>query len=291
MNIGILTVNDFKFHPNMRLNQAAQKRGHKVVLINPYDLIAGTDDKGFSLMHETLDKPMDLIMPRQGSPMGEYGLSLLRQFEYLNIPLINTRQGVTITRNQYITLQSLAAVNLPVPNTLFITKPETFDHAVQSLGGFPVIVKPVDGMGGAGILKADGETDISNELEELLTPKRGLLIQEFIPPEGRVDYRILVIGDQVAGAMKLSPKPGEFRSNINQNGSAYKTGLDPSLIKMAIDCTKACKLDIAGIDLVVDKNGRLRILEVNYSPGFKGLEAATGLDIADMMIQFVTSKF
>ena len=28
----------------------------------------------------------DVVLPRQGSPMGEYGLALLRQFMHLGIP-------------------------------------------------------------------------------------------------------------------------------------------------------------------------------------------------------------
>jgi ribosomal protein S6--L-glutamate ligase len=48
---------------------------------------------------------------------------------------------------------------------------------------------------------------------------------------------------------------------------------------------------VAGVDMIVDKDDRPFIVEVNYSPGFKGLEAATGLDIAGRIIQFAADRY
>ncbi len=38
MNIGVLTIHGLGFHPNGRLDQAARHRGHRLILINPYQL-------------------------------------------------------------------------------------------------------------------------------------------------------------------------------------------------------------------------------------------------------------
>ena len=50
----------------------------------------------------------------------------------------------------------------------------------------------------------------------------------------------------------------------------------------------ACHLEIAGIDLIVPDDGVPRVIEVNYSPGFRGLEKATGIDVAGEIIDYVT---
>jgi len=291
MNIGILTINDFSFHPNLRLQQAAFEQDHKIILINPYKLLSTLKNNEFNFFIEDMSHKPDVILPRQGSPMGDYGLALLRQFSQMGIPLVNGLEGVTITRNQYITLQALACKGIPVPTSCFITEKLKFLKAVEFLGGYPVVVKQVDGMGGDGVIRVGRPEDAGSFLNQHLKERKGMIVQEFIPPEGRMDIRLLVIGNTVVGAMKLAPVKKDFRANINQNGRAE--GIEPSSlwIKLAVDAAKACCLEIAGVDMIIEKGCPPRIIEVNYSPGFKGLESATGLDIARKIIEYVSLNY
>ena len=290
MNIGIMTINDFSFHPTMRLLEAAENRGCSTLLINPYKMLSGIDQGNFQFAVKDLDHPPDVVLPRQGSPMGDYGLTLLRQFMHLGIPLISGLKGITIARNQYITLQTLAGVGLPVPDTFFITAEEGFHRAVKWLGGYPVIVKKVDGMGGEGVSLVNREEDIASRCQALLMDKKGAVVQRFIPPKNRRDLRILVVGNEVIGAMALHPGEGEFRSNFHLNGQARSVTLPGAWGKMAIQATRACHLEIAGVDLIVTAQGIPYIMEINYSPGFRGLEAATHVDIAGKIIDYVIQR-
>lgn len=289
MNIGVLTVNDFTFHPNMRLKQAVSGSKNEIILINPYDILCSIKKNQFKFDIEKTCRQIDVIMPRQGSPMGDYGLVLLRQFMHLGIPLVNGLKGVTIARNQFVTLQTLAAAGLPVPASIFITRPASFPAAVEQLGGFPVVVKQVDGMGGDGVIKVNSLADGQIFLTQTLAAKKGLVIQQFISPKERTDLRVLVIGEKIAGAMALVPDTDDFRTNIHQKGHARHVELTDDLVLMALKAAKACHLQIAGIDMIVEKGCAPLILEVNYSPGFKGLEAATGKDIAKQILDYVTS--
>jgi len=286
MNIGIMTINDFLFHPTMRLCQAAKTRACNIILINPYHMLSGIEQGEFYHSVKTTQAP-DVVLPRQGSPMGEYGLALLRQFMHLNIPLINGLEGISIARNQYITLQTLAAVGLPVPDTFFITGQEGFLRAVERLGGYPVIVKQMDGMGGEGVGRIKQGDDIPLLCEKLLKEKKGAVVQRFIPPENRKDLRIFVVGDQVIAAMALTPKKGEFRSNFHLDGQVSPIVLPREWEEMAIAATKACHLDIAGVDLIITAKGTPYLMEVNYSPGFRGLEEVTHIDIAGEIIEYI----
>jgi ribosomal protein S6--L-glutamate ligase len=45
------------------------------------------------------------------------------------------------------------------------------------------------------------------------------------------------------------------------------------------------------VDLIVDEKGKACVIELNYSPGFSGLEAATGLDIAGRIIDYVVETY
>ena len=289
MNIGILTVNDFSFHPNGRLREAAKENGHKIILINPYDIVAGIKDNAFEYYIDSIADNLDVIMPRQGSPMGDYGLVLLRQFNKLGIPLVNDLDSITITRNQYITLQVLMSANIAVPNTYFITKKEFFMEAVNHLEGFPVIVKQVDGMGGTGVIKVNDAKNVLEFLEHNLKNRKGVLVQQFLPPEKRMDIRVFVLGDKVVGAMKLEPQKENFRANIHQKGDAQKFELSKDLEEIALKAAKACGLVIAGIDLIIENDCHPVVIEANYSPGFRGLEAATGVDVASKIINYVAA--
>ncbi len=290
MNIGVLTVNDFSFHPNMRLKQAAQESGNEIILINPYDILCSLKDSRIEFFIEKMHKDLDVIMPRQGSPMGDYGLVLLRQFMHFGTPLVNSLKGVTIARNQFITLQTLVTSGLPVPPTFFITKGDSFLVAVKQLGGFPVVVKQVNGMGGDGVIKVNTQTEAQNFLTRVLKEKRGLIVQKFFPPQERTDIRVLVIGDRVAGAMALSPGNNDFRTNIHQKGHARPIKLTKACASIALKAAKACSLQIAGIDLIMEKGRSPVLLEVNYSPGFKGLEAATGKNIAKQILDYIVNS-
>jgi len=342
VNIGILTVHGFGFHPNGRLQTAAGTAGHKTQLINPYQLICSLEkqypgmgglfpgsasaEAAFgikptsnpaALIGDISNKPVsngavpavtkpagnpddllksrisgdlpDVVMPRQGALMGEYGFVVLRQFQAMGIPLVNTLEGVTIARHQFITLQTLSAEGIRVPDSCFVTRFDGFFAAIDQLGGYPVIVKQPFGMGGDGVVKIDDRPGAETCVANLLDPVKGLVVQRFFPPKARVDARVLVIGGRVAGAMQLTPAPNDFRTNIHQYGQAKRVDPPKAWADMAVSAARACALDIAGIDMMVEKEGLPHVVEVNYSPGFRGLEAATGKDIAKKIIAHVLS--
>lgn len=215
---------------------------------------------------------------------------VLGHFVRMGIPLVNGIEGVRRARNQYFTLQALSSSGIPIPDTCFITRKSGFFRAMEDLGGFPVVAKQVDGMGGEGVTKIESLSQAETFLDHHLTPAKGMLVQQFIPPGGRQDLRMLVIGGALAGAMALVPPPGDFRANIHQNGRATAIDLPQHWVQLGLDAAAACGLDIAGVDMIVDPAGASRVVEVNYSPGFKGLEAATGKDIAQQMIDHVIAK-
>jgi ribosomal protein S6--L-glutamate ligase len=91
--------------------------------------------------------------------------------------------------------------------------------------------------------------------------------------------------------MELRPKPADFRSNIHLTGRGRPVELGKSLAKLAINSSHALGLEISGTDIIVDGDGKAKVVEVNYSPGFRGLEAATGLDIASQIVQYVEENY
>ena len=90
----------------------------------------------------------------------------------------------------------------------------------------------------------------------------------------------MIAGDRLLGAMSLTPGKGEFRANIHLGARAEAMKPTKEMLKLAIGSTRALGLDISGVDMIEVGNRDLKVIEVNYSPGFRGMEKCTGRDIA-----------
>jgi len=287
MRIGIVTVRDAAYHPNRRLLEAAEARGHHGMLIHPYHTWPAIQ-KNQSMVIDPRGQCMcDVILPRQGAEVGESSLALIEYFERTRVPVVNTSPSIRLARNQYLTLRALAEARIPVLDSILVNSQEGFSAAVDALGGFPVVLKHPSGRQGEGIRLADASKDGRRYVRELLDPRLGVMAQRFIPQEGRRDLRVLMIGGKVAGAMELTPAEGDFRANFHLTGRSQPVDIWPELEEMATGAAAALGLEIAGIDLAADPEQRLWVLEANYAPGFRGLEAATGLDIAGMIVDYI----
>jgi gamma-F420-2:alpha-L-glutamate ligase len=100
----------------------------------------------------------------------------------------------------------------------------------------------------------------------------------------------LVIDGKVVAAMERQSTDGGFKSNISLGGSAKPYTPTPEMAELAVKVALELKLDIAGIDVLFDKNG-YRICEANSSPGFQGLERACAIDVPEMVFLAMGRKF
>ncbi len=287
ISIGIISARNAGYHPNMRLSAAARERGHGAILINPYTAWSGLIKGDHTLFGDLEKGRPDIIVPRQGAQVRDSCLALLRHLILMGIPSANDFEAVLVSRNQYLTLQSLAGAGIPVPDTMLANSEDVLMKAADHIGGYPFVAKQVSGRQGQGIMLVRSRKDCRDIATNHLDINKGILLQKFIPPQGRKDIRVFVLGDKAVASMELKPKQGDFRANYHLSGMSKGIEIGPQLSRIAVKAASVIGLDIAGIDMIVDGNGKSRVVEVNYSPGFKGLEAATGMDIAGMIIDHV----
>jgi ribosomal protein S6--L-glutamate ligase len=290
LNIGIITVRGPDYHPTRRLAEAAGKRGHAVVPIHPYRVWPGYDNGKPVVAGLSAGKMPHVVLPRQGADVGDSCLALVKHFDLMGIPVINDFDAIRLSRNQFYTLQSLSAVGVAFPDTVFINNVDGIGPAVGQVGGYPVVVKQVSGRQGKGVVRVASRREADELAATGLDRRSGLLVQRFLPPEGRGDLRVFMIGDKVAGAIELKPPAGDFRANYHISGESRAVDLSPEIAATALSAAKALDLEIAGVDIIVPAGGGAMVIELNYSPGFKGLEAATGLDIAGMIIDYAVER-
>jgi ribosomal protein S6--L-glutamate ligase len=291
MNIGIITVRGNHYHPNRRLQEAATEQGHRITLVHPYRVWPGLEDNTLSLVGLPGMASLDVVLPRQGATVGDSCLALIRHFSLMGIPVVNDLDSIRLTKNKFLTLQALAKARIPVLHTLFVNSAKGFHKALTLLGGYPVVVKQVSGRQGEGVILVEKKRTVTSVTRKHLDKRKGLLVQRFIPPADRQDIRVLVVGRKIVGAMGLHPKNGDFRANYHLSKESRPRDLTPELTTIALKAANAVGLEIAGVDIIVDREGKPGVIEVNYSPGFKGLEAATGLDIAGRIVGYVADTY
>lgn len=284
MKLGIVSVRGPEYHPNGRLLEAAAARGHAVVLIHPYRVWPVLQGGAFTLAGAPQCAACEVVLPRQGAEIGDSCVALLRHLEAAGTRLVNGVEAILRARDKFRAQQVLAGAGLPVPDTVFLNDASGLGAAWDQLGGPPLVAKPVRSRQGTGVrllqTAAEGEVLLRDHLQR----RSGLLLQRFVPPQARRDLRAFVLGERVLAAAELQPRSGDFRANFHLAGTARAVALDPELEKLALRAAAAVGLEIAGVDLLLDGAGDPWVIETNYAPGFRGLEAATGLDVAGAIV-------
>jgi ribosomal protein S6--L-glutamate ligase len=154
---------------------------------------------------------------------------------------------------------------------------------VEEVGGLPVIIKLLRGTQGVGVMIAHTHQEVQTIVNTFWDLGQEVVLQEFVAESKGRDVRALVVGDKVVGAMRRRAKKGEFRSNIHRGGEGSPVELPPSYLDVAVRAARLLGLELAGVDMLEGHAGP-RLMELNSSPGFEGLERATKQDIAGAMI-------
>jgi hypothetical protein len=66
--------------------------------------------------------------------------------------------------------------------------------------------------------------------------------------------------------------------------------LPPAWEQLALRAAAAIDADYAGVDLLPSRDGTVFVLEVNGIPGWRGLQQATGLDVAGVIVDHLVGR-
>ncbi|QXO17960.1 MULTISPECIES: 30S ribosomal protein S6--L-glutamate ligase [Vibrio] len=286
MKIGILSRNS-SLYSTKRLIEACKQRGHEVKVIDALRcyMNINSQEPEIHFKGEQLSG-FDAIIPRIGASVTFYGTAVLRQFEMMGVYPVNESVAISRSRDKLRSMQLLSRKGIGMPITGFASKPDDVKDLLDMVGGAPVVIKLLEGTQGIGVVLAETRKAAESVIEAFMGLKANIMVQEYIKEAGGADIRCFVIGDKVIAAMKRQGAEGEFRSNLHRGGTASLIKITPTERKTAIDAAKAMGLNVAGVDLLRSERGPL-VMEVNSSPGLEGIEAATGKDIAGMIVEFI----
>ena len=284
MKIAVLSRNR-KLYSTRRIIEAAEARGHEVKVIdvlrcymnivsrNPSVHLEGRELEGF-----------DAVIPRIGASVTSYGTAVLRQFEVMGVYTLIESVALARSRDKLRSLQLLSRKGIGLPVTGFANKPGDTKDLVKMVGGAPLVIKLLEGTQGIGVVLAETAKAAESVIEAFMGLKADILVQEFIAEAGGADIRCLVVGGKVVASMRRQAPEGEFRSNLHRGGSASLVKITPEERQTAVSAAKILGLSVAGVDLLRSERGPL-VMEVNSSPGLEGIEAASGKDVAGIIIE------
>jgi ribosomal protein S6--L-glutamate ligase len=268
-----------------RLTLAARARGHEVTVIDPLEVQIVVRSGRPALFLTGADLPrVDLVIPRIGASISNYGLTVVRQFDLMGVPVLNGAVAISRSRDKLRALQLLSRRSISVPTTVCARSPAAVPESLQLVGGCPAIVKLQQGSQGIGTMIAETPQAVASLLETLWAMGQDIILQEYIRESKGRDVRAIVVGGRVVAAMRRTAKAGEFRSNLHRGGFGVGVQLKPAYRVCAIAATKAMALEVAGVDMVETRSGP-KVLEINSSPGLEGIERASGVDVARRIIE------
>ena len=267
-----------------RLVEAAKAQGlrPKVLDVLACDLLLESGHPRLFHKGEELRAPQ-VSLPRIGASVTGHGLAVVRQLEALGVPLVNGSRAIEASRDKLRALQLLSAAGVPVPRTVLARGGGELSKLVQLVGGLPAILKLLQGTQGVGVMIAHSMAEVESILTTLRDLGEEILLQEFIAEAKGADVRALVVGGRVVGAMRREARSGEFRSNLHRGGAGRAHALEPAFEQAAVRAAAVLGLEVAGVDLL-ESTGGPKVMEVNSSPGFEGLERASGVDVAGAIV-------
>ncbi|PPC90743.1 MAG: 30S ribosomal protein S6--L-glutamate ligase [Methylobacter sp.] len=290
MKIAILSRNS-KLYSTARLVESAQTRGHEVRVLDVLRCYMNITSHNPSIHYRGEDLTgFDAVIPRIGASVTFYGTAVLRQFEMMNVMPLNESVAISRSRDKLRSMQLLARKGIGLPVTGFANNPDDIEDLISQVGGAPLVIKLLEGTQGIGVVLAETHNAAESVIQAFMGLKANIMVQEFIKEAGGSDLRCFVIGDKVVAAMKRQSAEGDFRSNLHRGGTASLVRLTPEERSTAVRAAKIMGLNVCGVDMLRSNHGPV-IMEVNSSPGLRGIESASGKDVADLIIQFIEKRF
>ena len=253
------------------MTDAIAARGHAHRLV-PVTRMVGRIDGGVAI--RGLDD-CDAVIVR-GIPRGSLEQVIFRvdALHVLGVPCLNSPRAIERTVDKFLASALLARAGVPTPRTIACERVEDALDAFAELGG-DVIVKPLFGSMGAGMTRVD-DADVAYRVFHALALERAVYyLQETL-------RRVVTCerSSWAAGCSRRSNGSARVAGEPRARGRSGRDGVDRRAgARLPGGGRAAGASDYAGVDLLGDY-----VLELNGIPGWHGLEAATGADVAAALV-------
>jgi ribosomal protein S6--L-glutamate ligase len=272
-----------KLHTTRRLVEAARALGHEARVVDPLEVELGLGGEAPAVTWRRKRFPTsDVVIPRIGPSIHQYGLSVVKQLELLGVPLLNGAAAIAASRNKMRCLQLLAAAGVPVPRTVMASDPSGLEELVKLVGGVPVLVKLLSPDGKSGVMVCESLQSLEAALEAILGLGQNIMVQQYLAGGRGRELRALVVGGRVVAALRRQRRAG--RGTASRGARFQAAELSPEQARIAAEAARVLDLQVCAVDML-DVKGGPRVFEVNGAPSIKEAEAACGVDVARLVVE------
>jgi [lysine-biosynthesis-protein LysW]--L-2-aminoadipate ligase len=233
-----------------------------------------------------LDRPPglpDVVLNRSVSHTRS--LYATRFYAHYGVPTVNTAEVTELAGDKILTSLRLRERGIPTPRTIVALSPEAAMRAIEEIG-YPAVLKPAVGSWGRLMAKVDNREAAEQILEHkaaLTSPVHSVIyVQEYVPKPDR-DLRVFVVGSAAVAAMYR--RSSDWRTNAARGATTEAAEISKELGELSLRAAEAVGGGVLAVDLMESPNG-LVVHEVNPTPEFKALSAATGADIAGRIVDY-----
>jgi ribosomal protein S6--L-glutamate ligase len=270
-------------HTTRRLIEAARARGIAARVLDPLEVELGLGDEPAVFWRRRRFPPTDVVVPRIGLSIHQYGLSVVSQLELMGVPVLNGAYGIAASRNKMRSLQLLAAAGIRVPRTVMASDPSGLKDMARLVGGVPVLVKLLSANEKSGVMLCESLESLEAALEAILGLGQNIVVQQYVRGTKGRDLRVLVVGGEVVASLRRSPPVGRFARNLRRGAQFERADLPPAYERVAVEAARVLRLEVCAVDML-DVKGRPLVFEVNSSPSIREAEAVCEVDIASRIV-------
>lgn len=207
-----------------------------------------------------------------------FRMDVLHALQRQGKKVLNPPRALESAVDKFLASELLKSHGLDIPHTFCCQDSDTAMEAFERFGK-DIVVKPLFGAEGRGILRIEDEQLAWRVFRAIEKIGGVIYLQPYIKHPGW-DLRIFILGEKVLGGMKRTAPQGAWMTNVAQGGKGEAYKLNSNLETIGIKASNAVGAEIAGVDLILDENGKWLVLEVNAVPGWKAFAPVTGIDIA-----------
>jgi [lysine-biosynthesis-protein LysW]--L-2-aminoadipate ligase len=248
----------------------------------PYEQL---DERNISMALEAGEAPYCAVLNRSIS--NTRSLYVAHLFEARGVPVVNRSAVVETCGDKVLTSLALVKAGVPTPRTTVALTPDAALAALDELG-YPAVLKPVTGSWGRLLAKVndrEAAEAILEHKETLGSPAHHVIyIQEYIDKPGR-DLRVNVMGDRVINAIYRCSK--HWITNTARGAVAQPCALTPEVVDLSLRAARAVGGGALAVDLLERPDGSLVVTEINHTMEFYRTVMATGVDVADALVEYV----
>jgi glutathione synthase len=186
--------------------------------------------------------------------------------------------------------EKLYALRFPevIPPTLVTSSMEELKRFMEEVGG-EMIVKPLDGCGGAGVFQVRrGDRNLNAILETATeTGRRLIMAQRYVPEVRRGDKRLIVLDGEPLGAVLRVPREDEHRGNIHVGGNVVRaeiTARDREICARMAAAVRRDGLYFVGLDIIGEW---LTEVNVTSPTGVQEVNALEGVELEARVLERV----